>query len=77
MTKMRKLINFQLYNTTIMRKIYIFIIALLLAPENVVFAQEGEFSERHRSGRATNTTTGHFAAEEKDDPISFISNRAG
>jgi len=76
---MRKLINFQLYNTTIMRKIYIFIIALLLlAPENVVFAQEGgEFSVKAQvRPRYEYNHGGILPLREKDDPISFISNRA-
>jgi hypothetical protein len=79
MTKMRKLINFQLYNTTIMRKIYIFIIALLLlAPENVVFAQEGgELSVKAQvRPRYEYNHGGILPLREKDDPISFISNRA-
>lgn len=80
MVKTDKLLNFQLYNITIMRKIYILIIALLLlAPESVVFAQEGgELSVKAQvRPRFEYNHGGILPLGVDDDPISFISNRPG
>ncbi len=79
MVETDKLVNFQLYNITIMRKIYILIIALLLlVPGSVVFAQEGgELSVKAQvRPRYEYNHGGILPLGENDNPISFISNRA-